>query len=60
VTIKALATDSNAFKQRIEKVELLGHREVLQWRHDTDGLSVELPANKPCEHAFVLKISPAQ
>ncbi len=60
VTIKALATDGNAFKKRIEKVELLGHREALQWRHDTDGLSVELPVDKPCEHAFVLKISPAQ
>lgn len=60
VTIKTLATGSNVFRQQVGKVEMLGSDEELRWRHDADGLSVELPASKPYEHAFVLKISPAK
>jgi alpha-L-fucosidase len=60
VTIKSLATDGNLFMRQIGKVELLGHSEELRWRHDTAGLTVEMPASKPGEYAFVLKISPAK
>ncbi|GHO97700.1 alpha-L-fucosidase [Reticulibacter mediterranei] len=59
VTIKALASDGNLFGRQIGKVELLGHTEELRWRQESAGLAIEMPAQSPCEHAFVLKISPA-
>jgi alpha-L-fucosidase len=60
VTIKALAADANLFGRQIGKVELLGHKEELRWRQDNAGLTIEMPAHKPCEHAFALKIAPAK
>jgi alpha-L-fucosidase len=60
VTIKALSTDGNLFGRQIGKVELLGHKEELRWRQESAGLAIEMPAQKPCEHTFVLKISPAK
>jgi hypothetical protein len=36
---------------------LLGHAQPLKWSRTADGLRVELPAEKPCESAFVLKIA---
>jgi alpha-L-fucosidase len=60
VTIKALAADGNLFGRQIGKVELLGHTEELRWRQESAGLAIEMPAQRPCEHAFVLKISPAK
>ena len=38
-------------------VTLLGHAHPLKWSRTADGLRVELPAEKPCESAFVLKIA---
>ncbi len=60
ITIKALAADANLFGRQIGKVELLGHKEELHWRQDNAGLTIEMPAHRPCEHAFVLKIAPAK
>lgn len=57
VTIKSLATDSGLFQRDIEKVELLGYNEPLHWRHDRSGLIVDLPSRRPCEYAFVFRIS---
>ena len=41
---------------RIERVALLGHGGALAWKHDERGLVVQLPPQKPCEHAYALKI----
>ena len=41
----------------IQSVALLGSAEALQWSRDTSGLKVKLPAQKPCDAAFVLKIA---
>jgi alpha-L-fucosidase len=57
VTIKSLATDSGLFQRDIEKVELLGYNEPLHWRCDQSGLTVDLPSRRPCEYAFVFRIS---
>jgi len=35
----------------------LGADEPLSWVRDAAGLRVELPVDKPCEHAGVLKIT---
>jgi len=41
----------------VEKVELLGHSGELQFTRDADGLKVKFPAEKPCEFAYVLRIT---
>lgn len=41
----------------VEKVELLGHAGALPFTHDARGLSVTLPNNQPCEHAWGLRIT---
>ncbi len=42
----------------ITNVSLLGHDGgALEWSRDDAGLTVRLPAAKPCEHAFALQIS---
>ena len=41
----------------ITDVQLLGHKGKLQWTHDEKGLTVTVPEKKPCEYAFVLKIT---
>jgi alpha-L-fucosidase len=51
--VRALAQDHGP---AINEVELLGHDGALAWRRDEEGLHVQLPADRPCEHAYVLKI----
>lgn len=41
---------------RVTGVRLLGHDGDLKWEQTADGLVIELPAQKPCEHAFSFKI----
>ena len=55
VLVRALAEGQEP--ATIEAVELLGHPGVLPWRRDAEGLHVRLPEQKPCDYAFVLKIS---
>jgi alpha-L-fucosidase len=42
---------------KIESVTLLGHLGNLEFTQDADGLKVKIPAEKPCEYAFALKIA---
>jgi alpha-L-fucosidase len=42
---------------KIVKVELLGHAGALAFTQDAAGLHVKFPAEKPCEYAYVLKIT---
>lgn len=41
----------------VTKVELLGHSGELQFNQDALGLKVNLPANRPCDAVFVLKVT---
>ena len=41
----------------VATVSLLGHSGKLDWRQTAGGLVVELPAEKPCDHAIVFKIT---
>jgi alpha-L-fucosidase len=50
--IKSLASAG-----KIANVELLGFKGKLQWSQDETGLKVAMPAEKPCDHAIVLKIA---
>jgi alpha-L-fucosidase len=56
VVIKPLATNSEQKIGSIENIELLGYGKV-NFTRDEEGLKVALPAQKPCEHAYTLKIS---
>lgn len=42
---------------KIENVEMLGHKGKLQWTQDETGLKVQMPAEKPCNHAIALKVT---
>jgi alpha-L-fucosidase len=56
VVITSLAK-GKAPEGKIQKVELLGHKGNLEFTQDADGLKVRFPADKPCDYAYVLKIS---
>jgi len=44
------------YTEEIKQVTLLGHDQPLKWARTEKGLEVEMPDEKPCEHAFVIKI----
>jgi alpha-L-fucosidase len=56
VTLKTLGTTSPQGKGEVTSVHLLGHAGDLAWSRREDGLTVTMPAQKPCDHAFTLKI----
>ena len=51
--IHCLATPAG----HVSTVSLLGHGGILDWRQTDEGLVVNLPAEKPCDHAVVFKIT---
>jgi alpha-L-fucosidase len=51
VLIKSLAG------AKVTGVSLLGHTGTIAWLQTPGGLAVKLPARKPCDYAFSLKIS---
>jgi alpha-L-fucosidase len=50
LVIKSLAT------QPLTAVRLLGSKDKLKWVRASDGLHIELPAQKPCDYAFAFQI----
>jgi len=54
LTVRSLGSDADL---NIGIVTLLGHRGTLNWRQTANGLEVHLPAKRPCEYAFSLKIT---
>ncbi|MFC1996408.1 alpha-L-fucosidase [Chloroflexota bacterium] len=42
--------------EKIKNISLLGLDGSLDWLQDRNGLTVFIPSNKPCEHAWVIKI----
>ncbi len=55
-TVRTLASDAPGIKGTVSSVRLLGSKEKVKWTRDATGLVVTLPAQKPGEHAYVLKI----
>jgi alpha-L-fucosidase len=53
--VKSLGKSVSAAE--VAEVSLLGHGTPLKWQQTEDALVVAMPARKPCEHAFVLKIT---
>ena len=56
LTIAPLATGRPYVAGKIQQVKLLGNENTLPWKHDSTGLTVQLPAEKPCDFACALKI----
>lgn len=55
ITIESLGAAQ--YPVEITGVSLLGHDGTLVWRSAPEGLIIDLPATKPCEHAFVFKLT---
>jgi alpha-L-fucosidase len=49
----------NSQAAKVEDVELLGYRGKLQWTQQSAGLNVQLPAEKPCDHAVTFRVKTA-
>ena len=56
ITINALGSAAGLWSGDIADVQLLGHPGKLTWQHNADGLTIRLPDQPPCQHAFVFKI----
>ena len=59
IIIKTLAKGSAGYPGEVAKVELLGSPGALTFVRDATGLVVGLPAEKPHDYAYALKITPA-
>jgi alpha-L-fucosidase len=57
LTIKSLAAHSPLIPGEVADVHLLGHNGTLRWTQGESGLTIQLPPNKPCEHAVAFKIA---
>lgn len=57
VTIKTLAKGSQHYPEQIGSISLLGSDAEIKWTRDAQGLTVELPSEKPSEFAYVLKVT---
>jgi alpha-L-fucosidase len=55
--VKSLGTDAGLLPQDPAEVRLLGHPVPLKFHRERQALVVDLPGNKPCEHAYVLRIT---
>jgi alpha-L-fucosidase len=55
--IKPLGANNAGMK--IANVALLGFKGKLRWTQEAEGLKVQMPPEKPCNYAIVLKISSA-
>jgi alpha-L-fucosidase len=42
---------------KVRHVELLGFRGKVKWSQDASALRVQMPPEKPCDHAITLRIS---
>jgi alpha-L-fucosidase len=59
VLIKSLASTAPHYERQIRKVELLGAKSEVGWTRGHDGLSIRVPQDPPCRHAYCFKILPA-
>jgi alpha-L-fucosidase len=57
VTIRSLGSGSPISADRIDHILMLGSDEPLSWTQSGEGLQVNTPAQKPCDHAFAFKIA---
>ena len=49
--------DGKVLEGKIVSVSLLGHAGKLRFTQDSEGLKVKMPADRPCDYAYTLKIT---
>lgn len=59
VVFPELASSGANVSRAIKKVTLLGFKGQVKWTQTDSGLRVELPNEKPCEHAIVFRVEDA-
>ena len=60
LTIRSLrrwAPQEDDEKGEIKSITMLGDAKELEWKFSRRGLTIKTPKEKPCEHAFVFKIT---
>jgi alpha-L-fucosidase len=55
--IKSLGMDTKLLEEPISKIQLLGSDEKVRWSQDADSLAIEPMHSRPCDDAFVFKIT---
>jgi alpha-L-fucosidase len=55
IAVKALGRAGTAGR-KIKTVRMLGSGGEIRWRQDDDGLTLSVPKEQPCKHAFVYQI----
>ncbi|MBK1875822.1 alpha-L-fucosidase [Pelagicoccus mobilis] len=56
-TIKIKSLSQIEWNETIERIELVGCDGELQFDRDDESLNVKLPPERPCKHAYVLRLS---
>jgi alpha-L-fucosidase len=59
ISIASLGTAAGLYEGEIGHIALLGTEAPLTWTRLEHGLEIELPANRPCDHALTLRIQRA-
>ena len=57
VHIRSLGASSRVQAQRITEITLLGSPAPLAWSQREDGLVIQAPTQRPCDHAYTFKIT---
>src|SRR5262249_45985897 len=57
--VAPLATSGPHSVGKITNVELLGSRANISFTHDQQGLTIQPPTERPCDHAVVFKVTGA-
>ncbi len=57
--VEPLATTGPHGVGKISNVELLGAHAKIPFTHDQQGLTIQPPAERPCDHAVVFKVTGA-
>ncbi len=55
--IQALGSRGRLFPDEITDVKLLGTNATIEWKSNPYDLQVNMPTERPCDHAYVLKIT---
>lgn len=57
LTIRTLGSQSSIPAERIESITLLGSDAPVTWRQDEQGLAIDPPQERPCEHAYTFRLA---
>ena len=55
--VASLGSHSRLRAGKISRVQLLGAEGDLKWTETAEGLKIQVPDHKPCDHAFAFKIT---